>query len=158
MKVDLLKSNQAELKETYQSDPNLAFQTLSASGTVDFANLAFTIQSPSQFDPTGLHEGSGGDGTFACPVEIMLAGWISCMGVTLAAVAHSMRLKIESCHIFADGEIDFRGTLAVDKSAPIGLTKITFGFQFGTSEDTEKIEKLLSLTERFCVVHQTILN
>lgn len=157
MKAELLKSNQSELKSKYESNPKSAIQTLSACGNVDFANLAFNLESPKMDSQAGLHPFSGGDGSFECPVEIMLAGWISCAGVTLAAVAHSMHLKIDECKISAFGEMDFKGTLAVDRDSPIGLTNLKIKFDIQSNEERSKLEKLIELTERYCVVHQTFM-
>ncbi len=156
MKADILKASQAELKKSYSADPDGAIQSLEATGIVDFANLGFILSHPTQLAPAGLHPSSGGDGTFVCPVEIMLAGWASCVGVTLAAVSHSMHLAIETCEIRVAGTIDFKGTLAVDRNAPVGLTSLVIEFQIQSSEDEAKIAKLVELTERYCVVHQTL--
>ena len=156
MKADLLKSAQAKLKEKYAATPDTAIQNLTAVGTVDFDNLACNITQPSKLNPGGLHPSSGGDGTFACPVEIMLAGWVSCAGVTFAAVRHAMKLNVDTCEITATGTIDFRGTLAVDREAPVGLTALKLTFKIESDEPKDKIEKLVQLTERYCVVHQTL--
>ena len=158
MKAKQLKANQGELKERYLANPDDANQTLEASGFVDFGNLSFVIESPTNLSPAGLHVASGGDGTFACSVEILLAGWVGCVGTTLAAVAHSMKLDITSCRIVASGDMDFRGTLGVDREAPVGLTGLRLDFDFDSQEESEKIEKLIKLTERYCVVHQTFLH
>lgn len=158
MKASKLRQNQTELKEAYAAEPNSAVQTLSAVGIVDPENLACKLQHPTFLSPAGLHESSGGDGTFACPVEIMLAGLVSCAGVTFAAVANAMRLEIVSCTITAKGTLDFRGTLAVDRDAPVGLTDIELDFSLEGSVAKEKIEKLLELTLRYCVVHETLQN
>lgn len=158
MKSDLLKSNQSQLKSKYKDDPDSAIATLSAQGSVDFDNLAFTIQSPKFESQAGLHPFSGGDGTFECPVEIMLASWISCAGVTFAAVANSMHLSIDKCNITALGKMDFKGTLAVDRDAPIGITDLKLEFEVQSNETHEKLNKLIELTERYCVVHQTLRN
>ncbi len=158
MKAPELKANQAELKESYKSGQKEAVQQLKAVGEIDPDNLACIIKEPGFLSPAGLHPGSGGDGTFACSVEIMLAGWLSCAGVTMAAVANSMKVNIESGTVTAIGTIDFRGTLAVDRDAPIGLTKLELRFDVKTDADDEAKAKLLQLTERYCVVHQTLLN
>ncbi len=156
MKATVAKQQQAKLKKDYSNDPESAIATLTATGTVDFDNLEFQISSPTILSPAGLHEMSGGDGSAACPVEIMLAGWAGCAGVTFAAVASSMRLKIDRCQITASGAMDFKGTLAVDKSAPIGLTGLQMSFDIESGEPEESIQKLVDLTERYCVVHQTL--
>ena len=158
VKVDQLKANQSELKTRYAESPETAIQTLEASGSIDFDNLAFNIASPNFDAPAGLHPASGGDGTFACPVEIMLAGWVSCLGVTCAAVAHSMHLDIQQCELTASGKMDFKGTLAVDKNSPVGLTHVKMEFTIQSNEEEAKLRKLVELTERYCVVQQTFTN
>ncbi len=157
MKANELKANQAVLKTKYQHSPETAVQDLYATGEIDSDNLAFEITHPKHLTPAGLHVFSGGDGTYACPVELMLAGWAGCAGVTCAAVAHSMKLKMKTATVTAIGQIDFKGTLAVDRDAPIGLTKLELRFAITSDEPREKIDKLISLTERYCVVHQTFL-
>ena len=104
----------------------------------------------------GMHPASGGDGSFRCPVEIMLAGWIGCFGVTLAAVASSMRLKVASCRLKATGLLGFKGTLAVDLDFPVGLLDLKLKVQIVSQEPAESLEKLIELAERYCVVHQTL--
>lgn len=138
------------------SDPGGALRTLSARGEVDFGNLAVRLVEPAFFSPAGLHPAGGGDGTFACPVEIFLAGLVSCAGVTLAAVATSMQLAVSAAEIICHGSIDFRGTLAVERSAPVALTSVRLEFVLATGEPDGKIEKLLELTHRYCVVHRTL--
>jgi uncharacterized OsmC-like protein len=156
MKLTLLKDNQARLKAVYKTEPERARQTLFARGTVDFSNLAARIVEPKLFDPAGLHPAGGGDGTFACPVEIFLAGLVTCAGVTLAAVATSMRLEISSATVRAEGDLDFRGTLAVDREAPVGLTAIRLSFDLNSTAPAEQLAKLIELTQRYCVVHRTL--
>ncbi len=155
-KADSLKTVQKQLKETYANDPSEAVHSLRASGTVDFANLGCKLDYPERWSDAGLHEHAGGDGSFACPVEILLGSWVACAGVTLAAVAHSMKLNIERCRVSATGTMDFRGTLGVDRSAPVGLTHLKLEFEIQSSETPESIEKLIQLTERYCVIHQTL--
>lgn len=156
MKLTLLKDNQARLKGVYKSEPDRARQTLAARGTVDFANLAVRIDEPKRFDPAGLHPAGGGDGTFACPVEIFLAGLVTCAGVTLAAVATSMRLEIAAAAVRAEGDLDFRGTLAVEREVPVGLTSIRLSFDLASTAPAEQLAKLVELTQRYCVVHRTL--
>lgn len=155
-KADSLKLAQQQWKQAYATDPAQAVHSLQASGDVDFANLGCKIDQPRQWSDAGLHERAGGDGSFACPVEILLGSWVACAGVTLAAVAHSMKLNIERCRITATGTMDFRGTLGVDRTAPVGLTHLKLHFDISASEPMETIQKLIQLTERYCVVHQTL--
>ena len=158
MKAAEIKQKQSQLKESYRTDPNSAIKSLVAKGVVDLDGLACNIQQPTFFAPAGMHEAGGGNGSFACPVEIMLAGLVSCAGVTFAAVASAMHLDIKACTVSAIGTIDFCGTLAVNRDAPVELTKIQLDFRIDSPEDTEKIEKLLELTHRYCVVHRTLEN
>lgn len=156
-RADALKTNQATLKEAYANNPSDAVHSLQARGCVDFDYLGCNIDYPVQWANAGLHERAGGDGSLACPVEILLGSWVACAGVTLAAVAHSMKLKIDSCAITATGTMDFRGTLGVDRNAPIGLTKLQIEFDLVSNESPETLRKLIQLTERYCVVHQTLM-
>ena len=151
-----MKAKQNELKQQYEADPKSALLDLYAEGSVDFERFAFHVEHPSSEGDLGMHPASGGDGSFRCPVEIMLAGWIGCFGVTLAAVASSMRLKIESCAIKATGLLDFKGTLAVDRDSPVGLLDLKLNVQIASQEPAESLEKLIELSERYCVVHQTL--
>ena len=151
-----MKAKQNELKQQYEQDPQSALLDLMAEGTVDFERFAFCLEHPASEGDLGMHPASGGDGSFRCPVEIMLAGWIGCFGVTLAAVASSMRLEIESCRLKATGLLDFRGTLAVDREAPVGLIDLKLNVQIVSQESPESLEKLIQLSERYCVVHQTL--
>lgn len=156
MKKDTLRAQQSICKAQYQTEPSAAIQRLTAVGQLDFENLSVHLIQPSFLNPAGLHTGGGGDGTFACPVEIMLAGLVSCAGVTLTAVATSMQLNIRSGRVVADGMIDFRGTLAVERSAPVGLTAIRLRFELDSDEEAGKLDKLIELTHRYCVVHRTL--
>jgi uncharacterized OsmC-like protein len=155
-KIAALKAAQAALKDHYRANPEAALLTLSAEGRVDFENLAVEITRPAFLNPAGLHPSGGGDGTFSCPVEIMLAGLVSCAGVTLAAVATSMKLAMRSAIVRAEGDCDFRGTLAVDRAAPVGLTALRLVFQLDVDAPQDSIDKLIELTHRYCVVHRTI--
>jgi uncharacterized OsmC-like protein len=156
MKSTLLKQNQAELKQKYQGDPISAVQVLKAVGRLDPDNLACEIIYPKTWSPVGLHPSSGGDGTFACSVELMLASLVGCAAVTLAAVANSMKIEIAEGTITALGQLDFKGTLAVDRNSPVGITALDLQIELTSDASDEKLEKLVQLTERYCVVHQTL--
>ncbi len=156
MKAPALKANQAKLKEQYRDHPESAVQQLRSVGKIDTENLACELIEPGFLSPAGLHPSSGGDGTFACSVELMLSGLVSCAAVTMAAVANSMRIEIRDGTVIGTGTMDFRGTLAVDREAPVGLTDIQIKFDLDTDADPPTIEKLISLTERYCVVYQTL--
>jgi uncharacterized OsmC-like protein len=154
-KIAALKAAQAALKDHYRANPEAALLTLFAEGRVDFENLSVEITRPAFLNPAGLHTSGGGDGSFSCPVEIMLAGLVSCAGVTLAAVATSMKLAVRSAIVRAEGDCDFRGTLAIDRAAPVGLTALRLVFQLDVGAPQESIDKLIELTHRYCVVHRT---
>ena len=151
MKAAQLKEQQAVCKAQYRDNPQSAIQTLSAQAILDPDNLACQIVRPEFLSPAGLHPSGGGDGSFACPVEIMLAGLVGCAGVT-----NSMKVGFTKGSITAEGDLDFRGTLAVDKQAPVGLTAIRLVFDLETDADQATIDKLIQLTHRYCVVHQTL--
>lgn len=154
--ADQLKHRQSELKQRYLAQPATAVQTLEARGRVDPERLACHITHPEALNPAGLHPLGGGDGSFVCPVEIMLAGLVSCAGVTLAAVAHAMRIELKSAEIVATGTLDFCGTLAVNKTSPVGLNAVQIRFLIDTSATAEQLEKLIELTHRYCVVWRTL--
>ncbi len=154
--AEQLKSKQTELKQTYAANPTAAKGTLTARGRIDAGHLVCQIEYPESLNPAGLHPQSGGNTEFQCPVEIMLAGLVSCAGVTLAAVAHSMRLEFESAEVLVTGELDFCGTLAVNKTAPVALTAIEIEFRISSAMSDEQLEKLISLTHRYCVVWRTL--
>lgn len=158
MKAVQLKENQAKLKDQYKRDPASAVQQLKAIGKIDTDNLACEITHPAQWTPAGLHEHSGGDGTFSCSVEVMLASLVGCAGVTMAAVANAMKIELREATVTALGTMDFKGTLAVDRDAPVGVTKIDLQFDLDSDADGEQLAKLVDLTERYCVVDQTIRN
>ena len=159
MKAEDLRALQEPLKAAYKEDPAAAVATLHARGTVNFETLACNVDSP---DPSngvtssGLHPKAGGDGQLACSGDMLLQSLVACSGVTLAAVTTAMGLSISSAVVLAEGVMDFRGTLGVDRSVPIGLTSVSLTFQLATDEADDKIEKLIQLTERYCVVLQTL--
>ncbi len=156
MKAEKLRAAQANCKSNYLAAPESAFKTLSAMGVLDPVNLSCRLTHPIELNPAGLHPDGGGDGSFVCPVEIMLSGLVTCAGVTMCAVAHAMKIEIEHGEIIAEGDIDFRGTLAVDRNAPVGLTAIRLKFRLTTKAENSQVEKLLELTHRYCVVHRTL--
>ena len=156
MKVDQLKARQAELKAEYREDSAKAIQTLSARCRVIPENLAAEMIHPTILSPAGLHPASGGDGTFACSVELMMAGLCSCAAVTLAAVANSMRIELKNAEVTATATVDFRGTLAVDRNAPVGITDTQLVFNIQSTAEKGQIEKLIELTERYCVVFRSM--
>lgn len=153
-----IKQAQLELKTTYQQNSGLAQGKLQARVIVNPQHLSCEVVEPAALNPVGMHRMGGGDGTWVCPVELMLAGLAGCAGVTLAAVADSMKIELRSASITAIGDLDFCGTLAVNRQAPVGLTKITLRFDLETDAPSESVQKLIQLTERYCVVYRTLQN
>jgi len=157
MNIDQLKAVQLPIKEKYRADPLSALITIRSHGVVDIANQHCAIQSFSGIVRAGLHPASGGTSADACSAELLLESLVACAGVTLSAVATNMGIVIESCRIEAEGDMDFRGTLGVDRSAPVGLTAIRLLFKIDSQADVSVVDKLISLTERYCVIYQTLI-
>lgn len=159
MNRDELKSLQAPLKQLYQSNPEAGIAELHATGIVDFANLNCRVPiGPNDGSEiiAGLHSKAGGDGAVACSGDMLLQALVTCAGTTMAAVATAMGLSIASARIEATGIMDFRGTLGVDRTVPVGLTSIELKFTIDSQVAADQLDKLLQLTERYCVVFQTL--
>lgn len=155
MNTDDLKSLQAPLKERYRDDPSSALVTLRSHGeTTDSVSCKLSVGKA--LAEAGLHPATGGDGSHLCSGDMLLDALVACAGVTLRAVSTSMGLKIDRASVSAEGDIDFKGTLAIDKSSPVGFKEIRLAFEVKSSEPAESIGKLIQLTERYCVVYQTI--
>ncbi len=158
---DELKSLQAPLKQLYQTNPDAAVARLLATGIVDFASLSCRVPIAAN-DGTdiiaGLHPKAGGDGSVACSGDMLLQALVTCAGTTMAAVSTAMGLEIRSATIEASGSMDFRGTLGVDRTVAVGLTSIELQFQIDSDVAAESLDKLIQLTERYCVVLQTLLH
>ena len=150
-----LRAVQAPLKDRYAGDPESAVVTLSARGSLD-DGIACSVQSGRALATAGLHPASGGDGTLLCSGDMLLEALVACAGVTLRAVATSMGLDLRGGSVTADGDLDFRGTLGVDRDAPVGFREIRVRFDLDTGATTDEVDTLLRLTERYCVVLQTI--
>lgn len=159
MDRDALKALQAPLKQRYQGDPAAAIAELHATGIVDFANLNCRVAILAN-DGTeiiaGLHPMAGGDGSAACSGDMLLQALVTCAGTTMAVVATAMGLEIRDAHIEAIGIMDFRGTLGVDRTVPVGFTSIVLRFHIDSDVPAEQLDKLIQLTERYCVVLQTL--
>lgn len=159
MDAEQLKLLQAPLKALYADSPEAAIARLHAVGVVDLDRLACEIEIPLAIDQkvvAGLHSKAGGEGQMRCSGDMLLQSLVACSGVTFAAVATAMALDISSARIEASGAMDFRGTLGVDRSTPVGLTAIQLNFVVDSDEPEDKINKLIQLTERYCVVLQTL--
>jgi uncharacterized OsmC-like protein len=152
---DELKTIQAPLKERYEAEPESALVTLSAEGTLG-EGVSCSVQTGRAIAEAGLHPASGGDGSLLCSGDMLLEALAACAGVTLRAVATSLGIPVEGGRVHAEGDLDFRGTLAVDREAPVGFREIRLSFELETEADEEQLATLLKLTERYCVVFQTL--
>jgi uncharacterized OsmC-like protein len=155
VKRDELKALQAPLKERYRSDPGAALVTLSAAGTLG-EGLSCSVESGRAVAQAGLHPATGGDGSLLCSGDMLLEALVACAGVTLRAVATSLGVSVASGRVRAEGDLDFRGTLGVDRAAPVGFSAIRLSFELDTDADEEQLATLRALTERYCVVYQTL--
>ncbi|HEY4104498.1 MAG TPA: OsmC family protein [Polyangiaceae bacterium] len=156
MNADELRALQAPLKAHYRAEPQTAMVTLKASGTIGEEAIVCSVQTGRALAEAGLHPASGGDGASLCSGDMLLEALVACAGVTLKAVATALGVKLRSGKVSAEGDQDFRGTLGISKDAPVGFQAIRLSFELDTDESTELIDKLISLTERYCVVYQTL--
>jgi len=150
-----LRATQAPLKERYAQDPEAAVVTLKASGSLG-EGVSCSVDTGRALAEAGLHPASGGDGTLLCSGDMLLEALVACAGVTLRAVATSLGIEVEGGAVRAEGELDFRGTLAVDRDAPVGFREIRLRFDLDSDADEEALAKLIALTERYCVVLQSL--
>jgi len=155
MDRDELQTLQAPLKERYREDPESAMVTLSASGALG-EGVSCSVQTGRALAEAGLHPATGGDGSLLCSGDMLLEALVACAGVTLRAVATSLEIPVRGGRVRADGDLDFRGTLGVDREAPVGFRDIRLAFELDADADDEQLETLQRLTERYCVVYQTL--
>ncbi len=146
---------QAPLKHRYREEPEAALVTLSAEGELG-EGVSCSVNTGRAIAEAGLHPASGGDGSQLCSGDMLLEALAACAGVTLRAVSTSLGIEVRSGKVRASGELDFRGTLAVDREAPVGFRSIRLAFELDTDASAEQLETLLKLTERYCVVFQTL--
>jgi len=151
-----LRERQRPLKTAYRDDPASALTRSTATATVDQAALTATVGTWAGDVVAGLHPATGGDGGQACSADILLQALVACAGVTLASVATALGIEVRSAGVTANGTWDARGTLAVDREAPVGLTDVELVVDVDTDADDDKVARLLELTERYCVVAQTL--
>lgn len=156
MDASELRRAQAPLKDRYRHNPASALVTLSAHGRIDMTRVAVEIERAPGPALAGLHPATGGDGTMLCSGDMLLEALVACAGVTLAAVATAMGIALRSGQVTAEGEVDFRGTLGVDRDARVGFGPIRVGFVLESDATDAQLEKLLTLTERYCVVGRTL--
>jgi uncharacterized OsmC-like protein len=153
---DGLRAVQEPLKDAYRQDPQQAVITLHARGELGDEGISCSVDTGRALAVAGLHPATGGDGTLLCSGDMLLEALVACAGVTLRAVATSLGIPITGGTVHAEGDLDFRGTLAVDREAPVGFTSIRLSFELDTEASEEQIATLLRLTERYCVVYQTL--
>src|SRR6188768_529506 len=155
MDQDALATLQAPLKASYRDDPDAALVTLRASGWLG-EGVSCSLDTGRAVAEAGLHPAAGGDGSQLCSGDMLLEALVACAGVTMRSVATSLGLELRSGRVRADGDLDFRGTLAVDRDSPVGFAAIRLSFELDTGATDEELATLLRLTERYCVVLQTL--
>jgi uncharacterized OsmC-like protein len=155
MNSEELRALQAPMKERYRTAPETALVTLRAQGRLG-AGVSCSIETGQALVKAGLHPATGGDGLSVCSGDMLLQALAACAGVTLNAVATAIGIELRDATVHVEGDLDFRGTLGVSKEVPAGFRAIRLGFELDTDADEEKIETLLRLTERYCVVYQTL--
>jgi uncharacterized OsmC-like protein len=155
MKADELRALQAPLKESYKQSPEKAVVTLKAEGRIG-EGIACRVDTGRALVEAGLHPATGGSGLQACSGDMLLEALVACAGVTLKAVSTALQIELRDAVVRAEGDLDFRGTLGVAKDAPVGFREIRLRFDLDTDASPEQKKKLIELTERYCVVLQTI--
>jgi uncharacterized OsmC-like protein len=156
MDANALRAMQAPYKDKYKNDPNAAVITLKAHGTLDESKIACKVETGRAMAVAGLHPATGGSGAELCSGDMLLEALVACAGVTLKAVATALAIPLKSGTVRAEGDLDFRGTLGVDKEAPVGFREIRLSFDIDTDATEEQIASLIKLTERYCVIFQTL--
>ena len=153
-----LRALQAPIKERYRNDPEAGLVTLKAHGSLDDGNIACKVETGRALAVAGLHPATGGSGLELCSGDMLLEALIACAGVTLKAVSTALDIPLRGASVSAEGDLDFRGTLGVARDAPVGFAEIRLRFDVDTDAGQEQLDQLLKLTERYCVVYQTIRN
>jgi uncharacterized OsmC-like protein len=153
-----LRALQAPIKDRYKADPKAGLITLKAKGALDDSNIACKVETGRALAVAGLHPATGGSGLELCSGDMLLEALVACAGVTVKAVATALDIPLRSGTVAAEGDLDFRGTLGVAKDAPVGFAQIRLRFDLDTDAPQDKLDQLLKLTERYCVVYQTIRN
>jgi uncharacterized OsmC-like protein len=151
-----LRALQAPIKDRYKADPKAGLITLKAKGALDDSNIACKVETGRALAVAGLHPATGGSGLELCSGDMLLEALVACAGVTLKAVATALDIPLRFGTVAAEGDLDFRGTLGVAKDAPVGFAQIRLRFDLDTDAPQDKLDQLLKLTERYCVVYQTI--
>jgi uncharacterized OsmC-like protein len=158
MNADELRATQAPLKDRYRQEPGAAVITLKAAGDLDSDGVACKVDTGRAIVEAGLHPATGGNGLQACSGDMLLEALVACAGVTLKAVSTALAIPIRKGTVRAEGDLDFRGTLGVAKDAPVGFRDIRLSFDLDTDATPEQLATLYKLTERYCVIYQTLKN
>lgn len=158
MDSESLRATQAPIKARYRDDPSSSLFTLKAEGSLDGEGLTCKVSTARGLAEAGLHPATGGDGLSLCSGDMLLEALVGCAGVTLRAVATALEIPVRGGKVFAEGDLDFRGTLAVNKEVPVGFREVRLRFELDTDATDEQRATLLKLTERYCVVYQTLKN
>jgi uncharacterized OsmC-like protein len=156
VRAEELQAVQQPLKERYRSEPESALVTLRAEGGLGAEGVACSVETGRALVEAGLHPASGGDSSLVCSGDMLLQALVACAGVTLRAVAVNRGLEVSGC-VLVEGDLDFRGTMGVDRDAPVGFTAIRLRFELDSTASDEELDKLLEVTERYCVVYQTLV-
>ena len=156
MNAEELRAKQAPLKQLYRDNPAAALVPAHAEATLDLSDIACDVPGWHGTTKAGLHKAGGGSGQLACSADMLLEAMVACAGVTLRAVATAMGVTIRGGKISADGIWDARGTLAIDRNTPVGLTEVTLKFDIDCDADAAKLERMIQTTERYCVILQTL--
>jgi uncharacterized OsmC-like protein len=156
MDSDSLRAVQAPLKARYREEPEAALVTLSAEGRLGEETVSCSVDTGRAMVEAGLHPATGGDGLSACSGDMLLQALVACAGVTLRAVASALAIPVAGGTVRAEGDLDFRGTLAVDREAPVGFRAIRLAFELDTEATPDQLATLRKLTERYCVVYRTL--
>lgn len=155
MDTDELKALQSPLKEKYRQEPGTALVTLTARGRIG-AGITCKVETGKALVEAGLHPATGGDGLSACSGDMLLEALVACAGVTLRAVATAIGVDLKDATVSAEGDLDFRGTLSVSREAPVGIKAVRLRFELDSDATPDELESLIRLTERYCVVYQTL--
>ncbi len=156
MDANQLRAMQAPFKEQYKDAPDAAMITLTADGSLGDEGITCSVETGRALVEAGLHPATGGDGLSACSGDMLLQALAACAGVTLRAVATALDVPVAGGTVHAEGDLDFRGTLGVDREAPVGFSDIRLRFDLDTTASEEQLATLFKLTERYCVVYQTL--
>jgi uncharacterized OsmC-like protein len=156
MNAEQLRSLQAPIKARYKDDPAAAKVTLNAAADLGSENLTCKVATARGIAEAGLHPATGGDGSALCSGDMLLEALVACAGVTLRAVATALEIPVRGGTVTAEGDLDFRGTLGVSKETPVGLSAVRLNFQLDTDATPEQLATLLKLTERYCVIYQSL--